>query len=82
MRQVPILPNEREYFPAVHVIDLAEDGFIKPHVDSIKFSGKVVVGLSLLSPSIMRFQEEKPENEAKPSIVEALLPRRSVYMMT
>lgn len=26
-------------FLPVHVIDLAEDGYIKPHVDSIKFSG-------------------------------------------
>lgn len=30
------MPQELSYFPAVHVIDLAEDGYIKPHVDSIK----------------------------------------------
>lgn len=94
------------------MIDLAEDGYIKPHVDSIKvgrhcmsfhttsrvhgpsvahcashvylhfithlqFSGRVVAGVSLLSPSIMRFQEEHGE-----SVIDAFLPRRSFYMMT
>ncbi|TYZ67143.1 hypothetical protein PybrP1_009705 [[Pythium] brassicae (nom. inval.)] len=77
LRELPILPRGVEYFPAVHVIDLAEDGYIKPHVDSIKFSGRVVAGVSLLSPSIMRFKKEHGE-----SIIDALLPRRSFYMMT
>lgn len=36
IREAPILPQDLTYFPAVHVIDLAEDGYIKPHVDSIK----------------------------------------------
>ncbi|GAB9471497.1 Alpha-ketoglutarate-dependent dioxygenase alkB 7 [Globisporangium polare] len=77
IREAPILPQELNYFPAVHVIDLAEDGYIKPHVDSIKFSGQVVAGVSLLSPSIMRFKEEHGE-----SLIDAFLPRRSLYMMT
>ncbi|KAF1794756.1 S-adenosyl-L-methionine-dependent methyltransferase [Phytophthora cactorum] len=62
-----ILPKELTYFPAVHVIELAEDGYIKPHVDSIKFSGRV----------IMRFKEEHGD-----SIIDAYLQRRSMYMMT
>jgi alkylated DNA repair protein alkB family protein 7 len=74
---LPILPKELTYFPQVHVIDLAEDGFIKPHIDSIKFSGCIVAGLSLLSPSIMRFQQENGTN-----YIEAMLPRRSFYCMT
>ncbi|TMW68250.1 hypothetical protein Poli38472_005718 [Pythium oligandrum] len=77
VRQAPIIPQDLVYFPPVHVIDLAEDGYIKPHVDSIKFSGQVVAGVNLLSPSIMRFKEEEGE-----SIVDAFLPRRSMYMMT
>jgi hypothetical protein len=40
----------------VHVLDLHPEGYILPHVDSIKFSGGVVAGLSLLSTSIMRLQ--------------------------
>ncbi|ETV66351.1 hypothetical protein, variant 2 [Aphanomyces astaci] len=36
VRTLPILPQDLEYFPPVHVIDLAEAGYIKPHVDSIK----------------------------------------------
>jgi hypothetical protein len=41
-----------EWLP-VHIIDLEDNGFISPHVDSVKFSGGLVCGLSLLSPSIM-----------------------------
>lgn len=37
-----------------HVIDLHEEGHIGPHVDSIKFSGGMISGLSLLSSRVMR----------------------------
>ncbi|ETI38507.1 hypothetical protein F443_15787 [Phytophthora nicotianae P1569] len=77
VREVAILPRDLTYFPAVHVIELAEDGYIKPHVDSIKFSGRVVAGINLLSPSIMRFKEEHGD-----SVIDAYLQRRSMYMMT
>ncbi|CAI5732932.1 unnamed protein product [Hyaloperonospora brassicae] len=77
VREAAVLPQELNYFPAVHVIELAEDGYIRPHVDSVKFSGRVVAGLSLLSPSIMRFQEEHGD-----SVIDAYLPRRSMYMIT
>lgn len=77
IRAVPILPPGLPYFPAVHVIDLAQDGFIRPHVDAIKFSGRVVAGVSLLSPAVMRFKEE-----SRDSYIDVFLPRRSMYMMT
>ncbi|ETV66350.1 hypothetical protein, variant 1 [Aphanomyces astaci] len=76
VRTLPILPQDLEYFPPVHVIDLAEAGYIKPHVDSIKFSGQVVAGLNLLSPAVMRFEEEHGDNR-----IDLLLPRRSFYCM-
>jgi hypothetical protein len=41
-------------FQSAHVIDLAEDGWIGPHVDSIKFSGDMIAGVSLLSSRIMK----------------------------
>jgi len=44
---------------AVHVLDLSEDGWINPHVDSVRFSGNVVSGISLLSTAIMRFRRDK-----------------------
>ncbi|KAH9103638.1 hypothetical protein AeMF1_020094 [Aphanomyces euteiches] len=76
VRALPIIPQDLEYFPAVHVIDLAEEGYIKPHVDSIKFSGQIVAGLNLLSPAVMRFQEENGESR-----IDLKLPRRSFYCM-
>ena len=39
---------------APHVIDLAKDGIISPHVDSVKFSGNLIAGLSLQSLRVMR----------------------------
>ncbi|XP_032787401.2 alpha-ketoglutarate-dependent dioxygenase alkB homolog 7, mitochondrial [Daphnia magna] len=61
----------------VHVLDLAENGHIKPHLDSIKFCGNTISGISLLSPSIMRLIHiQRPEIFAK-----VLLPRRSLYIM-
>ncbi|XP_072024484.1 alpha-ketoglutarate-dependent dioxygenase alkB homolog 7, mitochondrial-like isoform X2 [Amphiura filiformis] len=62
----------------VHVLDLAKDGYIKPHVDSVKFCGSTVTGLSLLSSSIMRLANEKDPKQW----VNILLEPRSLYIMT
>ena len=66
---------EHNLMPSVHVIDLAPMGYIKPHIDSVKFSGSIVAGLSLVSEAIMRFEHEA-------SRLDVLLPRRSLYRMT
>lgn len=58
--QVKSEVNSMSWLP-VHIIDLEASGYISPHVDSIKFSGGLVCGLSLLSPSIMTLT--KPKNE-------------------
>lgn len=48
-------------FLAPHAIDLAEDGGeIRPHVDSVKFSGGVVAGLSLLNAATLRLARADP----------------------
>jgi alkylated DNA repair protein alkB homolog 7 len=56
----------------VHAIDLTAAGHIKPHVDSIKFSGTVVAGISLLSTAIMKLQHP----DLPHSVVKLLLPPR------
>ncbi|XP_017315802.1 alpha-ketoglutarate-dependent dioxygenase alkB homolog 7, mitochondrial [Ictalurus punctatus] len=61
----------------VHVLDLDKSGFIKPHVDSVKFCGSTISGLSLLSDSVMRLVRE--ENSA--DWVDLLLTRRSLYIL-
>ncbi|XP_046991552.1 alpha-ketoglutarate-dependent dioxygenase alkB homolog 7, mitochondrial isoform X1 [Schistocerca americana] len=61
----------------VHVLDLAEDGFIKAHVDSVRFCGNTIAGLSLLSDCVMRLVH----TEDKSAIVDVLLRRRSLYIM-
>ncbi|CAH8593443.1 unnamed protein product [Schistosoma curassoni] len=40
--------------PLIHVLDLAENGEIMAHVDSVKFCGESIAVLSLLSDSILR----------------------------
>ncbi len=47
-----------------HAIYLKENGVLSAHVDSVKFSGSIVAGLSLLSPSIMRLKPASPSEIA------------------
>jgi alkylated DNA repair protein alkB family protein 7 len=61
----------------VHVLDLAKNGVIKPHVDSVRFCGTTIAGISLLSSSIMRLRLE----EDKEVYCDVLLPRLSLYVM-
>ncbi|KAG6930337.1 alkB -like protein 7 [Chelydra serpentina] len=61
----------------VHVLDLDKTGYIKPHIDSVKFCGCTIAGLSLLSSSVMRLvSEQNPEDW-----MDLFLPRRSLYIL-
>lgn len=68
-----------------HAIHLHKDGKLSAHVDSVKFSGKVVCGLSLLSDSIMRL---KPHNDldrvsnTDSEFIDLYLPQRSLYILS
>ncbi|XP_018378284.1 PREDICTED: alpha-ketoglutarate-dependent dioxygenase alkB homolog 7, mitochondrial isoform X2 [Trachymyrmex cornetzi] len=63
----------------VHILDLAPEGWIKPHIDSVRFCGGIIAGLSLLSDSVMRLAMEGHEKEC---VACFLLPRRSLYIMS
>ncbi|XP_036339300.1 alpha-ketoglutarate-dependent dioxygenase alkB homolog 7, mitochondrial [Rhagoletis pomonella] len=43
-----------EIKPHVHILDLAAEGVIKPHVDSTRYCGNTIAGISLLSDCVMR----------------------------
>uniref|UniRef100_A0A8C5S753 Alpha-ketoglutarate-dependent dioxygenase alkB homolog 7, mitochondrial n=1 Tax=Laticauda laticaudata TaxID=8630 RepID=A0A8C5S753_LATLA len=61
----------------VHVLDLDKSGYIKPHVDSVKFCGCSIAGLSLLSTSVMHLvSEQNPQDW-----LDLLLERRSLYIL-
>ncbi|NXV96779.1 ALKB7 dioxygenase, partial [Calonectris borealis] len=47
-------PPGRPPLPLVHVLDLHPRGHVRPHVDSVKFCGCTIAGVSLLSPSVLR----------------------------
>ena len=47
-----------------HAIHLKQEGELHAHVDSVRFSGDIVAGLSLGSTSIMRLQPAAPEEIA------------------
>lgn len=47
---------EANALPHVHCLDLAADGIIKPHVDSSRYCGSTIAGLSLLTDCIMRLK--------------------------
>lgn len=61
----------------VHILDLDKSGYIKPHIDSVKFCGTTITGLSLLSDSVMRLVKEGDSSEW----LDLLLPRRSLYIL-
>ena len=80
-------------FRSPHVIDLSPAGWIGPHVDSIKFSGDIVAGLSLLSCRVMRLTLDEtsltPNNDDDyyqqlrnlPASIDLLLPSKSMYIL-
>lgn len=61
----------------VHILDLHENGYIKPHVDAVRFCGNRIAGLSLLTDCVMRFRLEAQKDRT----AQALLKRRSLYLM-
>ncbi|XP_030638171.1 alpha-ketoglutarate-dependent dioxygenase alkB homolog 7, mitochondrial [Chanos chanos] len=70
-------PEGSQLLGPVHVLDLDKTGYIKPHIDSVKFCGSTISGLSLLSDSVMRLVRE--DNVA--DWVNLLLTRRSLYIL-
>jgi alkylated DNA repair protein alkB family protein 7 len=66
-----------------HAIDLKRDGELRAHVDSVRFSGGMVAGISFLSSSIMRL---RPGSEVgrnpEEGFVDLLLPPLSLYVLT
>jgi len=92
-RMKGLIPATAIAQPHVHVLDLASDGAIDFHVDSVKFSGRLVCGVTLLSPAVMRLRREPPSPVATPewvwrddgatagATVDVWLPARSVYML-
>ncbi|OAD58838.1 putative alpha-ketoglutarate-dependent dioxygenase ABH7, partial [Eufriesea mexicana] len=71
-------PKNISQISLTHILDLAPEGWIKPHVDSIKFCGEIISGLSLLTDSVMRLKMIDNETLYK----DFLLPRRSLYIMS
>uniref|UniRef100_A0A8R1HGD4 2OG-FeII_Oxy_2 domain-containing protein n=1 Tax=Caenorhabditis japonica TaxID=281687 RepID=A0A8R1HGD4_CAEJA len=67
-----------EHLTYVHILDLHKDGVIKPHIDSIRYCGDVITGVSLLSDAIMRLRHQNQKDDL---IVDLLMPRRSLYRL-
>ncbi|KAM6957183.1 alpha-ketoglutarate-dependent dioxygenase alkB homolog 7, mitochondrial [Aplochiton taeniatus] len=61
----------------IHILDLDKAGYIKPHIDSVKFCGSTIAGLSLLSDSVMRIVKEDDSSQW----LDLLLPQRSLYIL-
>lgn len=86
--------GEHLKFLAPHVIDLGEEGYIGPHIDSVKVSGDLVCGLSLLSCRTMRLsldsefsnmyasEENAPYEIGHRKDLEINLAPRSLYMLS
>ena len=69
----------------VHLLDLAADGYILPHVDHTDYSGNHIVGLSLLTESVMTLHHVGsgvPDSGSYATWMPMRLPRRSLYVLT
>ncbi|XP_053572068.1 alpha-ketoglutarate-dependent dioxygenase alkB homolog 7, mitochondrial [Bombina bombina] len=77
VREKVFAPGE-EQLSLVHVLDLKKDGYIKAHVDSVKFCGSTIAGICLLSASIMRLVSVDNQEER----ADLLLPRRCLYVLS
>ncbi|XP_013142735.1 PREDICTED: alpha-ketoglutarate-dependent dioxygenase alkB homolog 7, mitochondrial [Papilio polytes] len=76
VRETAFSPHA-ELLPRAHVLDLAAAGYIKPHIDAVRFCGNTIAGLCLLSSAVMRLV-----HEARPELqLDALLERRCLYIM-
>ncbi|NXA57549.1 ALKB7 dioxygenase, partial [Nothocercus julius] len=63
--------------PLVHVLDLHPGGHVGPHVDSVKFCGCTIAGLSLLSAAVLRLRSCHGPCES----LELLLEPGSLYVL-
>uniref|UniRef100_A0A0B7A0F7 Alpha-ketoglutarate-dependent dioxygenase AlkB-like domain-containing protein n=2 Tax=Arion vulgaris TaxID=1028688 RepID=A0A0B7A0F7_9EUPU len=63
--------------PFVHVLDIAKEGYIKPHVDAVRFCGDTIAGMCLMSSCVMRLALEKDSSKYG----DLYLPRRCLYLM-
>lgn len=70
--------NKTPPLSLVHVLDLAVDGEIKPHVDAVRFCGDRLGGLSLMSDSVMRLVNVNDSSK----LADLYLPRRSLYILS
>ena len=60
-----------------HVLHLASDGEIHPHVDHLEAFGSWIVGVSLGSERILRLEKETPD---RTFVHDVILPSGSVYV--
>ncbi|KAH7727277.1 Protein Y46G5A.35 [Aphelenchoides avenae] len=72
-------PADAKQLSQVHILDLHQEGVIKPHIDSDRYCGEVITGVSLLSDCIMRLRHKDNKDEL---VVDLLLLRRSLYKLT
>uniref|UniRef100_A0A1I7YRV5 2OG-FeII_Oxy_2 domain-containing protein n=1 Tax=Steinernema glaseri TaxID=37863 RepID=A0A1I7YRV5_9BILA len=72
-------PKDAHHLTYVHILDLHKDGKIKPHIDSVRYCGDVITGISLLSDAVMRLRHKDRPDEW---IVDLLLKRRSLYKLS
>jgi alkylated DNA repair protein alkB family protein 7 len=75
-------PETSTWLPC-HAIDLKQDGELLAHVDSVRFSGGMVAGVSLLSSSIMRLRPGADAGrDPNEGFVDLFLPPLSLYVLT
>ena len=80
-RLTELLNRLRQFHPEepiqYHVLHLASDGEIHPHVDHLEAFGCWIVGVSLGSDRVLRLEKETPDRRL---VYDVILPSGSVYV--
>lgn len=80
-RLTELLNRLRQFHPEeptqYHVLHLASDGEIHPHVDHLEAFGSWIVGVSLGSDRVLRLEKETPDRRL---VYDVILPSGSVYV--
>jgi hypothetical protein len=74
---VPLtLKGPRPSLLPLHILDMAQESIIGPHIDNIEYSGRLIAVLSLLSDRVLRFVNSKDPQDS----FDLLVPKNSFYL--
>jgi alkylated DNA repair protein alkB family protein 7 len=80
-----LLPSHHQHNQQLHLLHLAENGKINPHIDNQQASGSIIIGISLGGERILKFKKSTTTNNKTiqgPDEFQILLQPGSAYIQS